>query len=166
MNTEEFYKFPKDLARATGYVCQQTGEMVKFTPSTKIVYAYMLSRNEFFKGRLKGKHFESQRVIAESCGMDEKACGKLLRKMMQHGLIEGEKRQPDKGGHQRYYYNAVNANPVLWTGFGEKKDVVKQKKEEKDVNGSDEPLPPLYVYDNVLLSEEDLEFSLTHEYEN
>lgn len=114
MNTEEFYKFPKELARATGYVCQKTGEMVKFTPSTKIVYAYMINRNEFFTERLKGKHFESQKVIAESCGMDEKSCGKILRKMLDHGLLEGERKQPERGGHPRYYYKTVNTDVQLW----------------------------------------------------
>lgn len=143
MNTEEFYKFPKELARATGYVCQKTGEMVKFTPSTKIVYAYMISRNEFFTEKLKRRHFESQRVIAESCGMDEKSCGKILRKMLEHGLLEGERKQPEQGGHPRYYYKTVNTDVQLWKrGEGAARPTALDEDKER--------FPPLSCYEEFV----------------
>lgn len=154
MNTAEFYKFPKDLARAIGYVCQSTGEMVRFTPSTKIVYAYMISRNEFFTGRMKGCHFESHKVIADSCGMEEKACGKILRKMMEHGLIEAEKKQPEKGGHSRYYYEIVKTDIHLWVGCASNPEMLKKGHTARaELVDERDSLPPLEVYDNIQFEE-------------
>lgn len=156
MNTAEFYKFPKDLARAIGYVCQSTGEMVKFTPSTKIVYAYMISRNEFFTEKRKGHHFESQKVIADSCGMEEKACGKILRKMMEHGLIEGEKKQPDKGGHPRYYYKTVKTDIHLWIGCARKPELLRKDSTIRaELVDERDSLPPLEIYDNIQFEEDE-----------
>lgn len=116
MNTEEFYKLPKDLAKADGYISKKTGEPLKLTTSGKIIYAYMLTKNEFFTEKLNGKHFESQTTIAEACGLEYKVTGKILREFVDHGVIQGSKAAPEKGGKPRWHYEKVFKDVMLWVG--------------------------------------------------
>lgn len=115
MNTDEFYKLPKSLALADGYISKKTGEAVKLSASSKIIYAYMLSKNEFFTETLKGQHYEAQSTIAKCCGVEYKAAGKILRSFLDHGIMEGKKLRPDSG-QWRWFYYKVHSDLVLWEG--------------------------------------------------
>lgn len=115
MNTDEFYKLPKSLAMADGYISKKTGEAVKLTASGKIIYAYMLSKNEFFTETLKGQHYEAQATIAKCCGVEYKAAGTILRSFLDHGIMEGKKLKPDSG-QWRWFYYRVHSDLMLWEG--------------------------------------------------
>lgn len=115
MNTDEFYKLPKSLALADGYISKKTGEAVKLSASSKIIYAYMLSKNEFFTETLKGQHYEAQSTIAKCCGVEYKAAGKILRSFLDHEVMEGKKLRPDSG-QWRWFYYKVHSDLVLWEG--------------------------------------------------
>lgn len=116
MNTEEFYKLPKQLALADGFISKVTGEAIKLTASGKIIYAYMLTKNEFFTEKLQGQHYESQATIAKSCGLEYKAAGTILRTFLDHGVIEGRKLRPTNGGQWRWHYYKVFTDLMLWEG--------------------------------------------------
>lgn len=115
MNTDEFYKLPKSLAMADGYISKKTGEAVKLTASGKIIYAYMLSKNEFFTETLKSQHYEAQATIAKCCGVEYKAAGTILRSFLDHEIMEGKKLKPDSG-QWRWFYYKVHSDLVLWEG--------------------------------------------------
>jgi hypothetical protein len=115
VNTDEFYKLPKSLALADGYISKKTGEAVKLSASGKIIYAYMLSKNEFFTETLKGQHYEAQATIAKCCGVEYKSAGTILRSFLDHGIMEGQKLRPDSG-QWRWFYYKVHSDLVLWEG--------------------------------------------------
>lgn len=100
---------------ADGYISKKTGEAVKLTASGKIIYAYMLSKNEFFTGTLKGQHYEAQATIAKCCGVEYKAAGTILRSFLDHGIMEGKKLKPDSG-QWRWFYYKVHSDLMLWQG--------------------------------------------------
>lgn len=127
MNTEQFYKLPKDLAKADGYISKTTGEVLKLSSSAKIIYTYMLSQNEFFTATLKGQHFETQTTIATACGLEAKAVGTILRSFLDNGVMTGKKLKPDNGGQWRWYYYKVLTDLVLWQGSVEKYEIIKQE---------------------------------------
>lgn len=117
MDTEQFYQIPKALARADGYISKETGEAVKISASGKIIYAYMLTKNEFFTDKLKGQHYESQATIAKFCGVEYKAAGAILRTFLQHGVMKGVKdRNADGSGQRRWFYEKVYTDLMLWEG--------------------------------------------------
>ena len=148
MNADEFYKLPKDLARADGFVSKTTGEAVKITASGKLIYAYMLSRNEFFTGSLKGQHYESQTTIAESCGLEYKVCGNTLRSFIKHGILEGKKLKPEQGGLPRWYYYKVHTDIKLWVGDVDSFELIEERKEKKiEQKQVAKPTQPVYDWD-------------------
>lgn len=116
MNTDEFYKLPKSLAMADGFISKETGEPVKLSATGKIIYAYMLTKNGFFTETLKGQHYESQATIAKFCGVEYKSAGAILRTFIDHGVLEGKKLRPDKGGQWRWFYYTIHSDLVLWEG--------------------------------------------------
>ena len=110
---ESFYKLPQSLCECDGYVSKTTGEYIELTWAYKIVYTYMLSRNEFFTGKLKGKHYEAQQTIADKCNMDYRTVGNILRSFMDNGVIRGNKVKPPVG-QWRWNYHYVDENLDLW----------------------------------------------------
>lgn len=116
MNINDFYRLPKSLAMADGYISKVTGEAVKLSASGKIIYAYMLTKNEFFIDKLKGQHYESQATIAKFCGVEYKSAGAILRTLLEHGVLEGKKLRPDKGGQWRWFYYTIHSDLMLWEG--------------------------------------------------
>lgn len=136
MNEELFYKLPKSLVRAAGYYSPKDGSAVAFTSTAKIVYVYMLDRLHFFVDKQKGKHFESQQTIAEACGMEYKAVGKVLRDFIANGVLVAKKgKEVGQGNvHNRYYYTAIEHNLELWKGSIKKPEkLTKVKTQEKKV---------------------------------
>lgn len=131
MNTEEFYKLPKSLALADGYISKATGEAIKLSASGKIIYAYMLTKNGFFTDKMKGQHFESQATIAKACGLEYKAAGTILRAFIEHGVMDGKKLRPEKGGQWRWHYSKVFTDIVLWEGSIDNFNIVEEKKPVK-----------------------------------
>lgn len=127
MNTDEFYKLPKSLALADGYISKKTGEAVKLSASSKIIYAYMLSKNEFFTETLKGQHYEAQSTIAKCCGVEYKAAGKILRSFLDHEIMEGKKLRPDSG-QWRWFYYKVHSDLMLWEGSVQDFQLIEEEK--------------------------------------
>jgi hypothetical protein len=116
MDTEQFYKMPKILARADGFLSKTDGSAVELTSSAKLVYVYMLSKNEFFTGKQSGQHYESQATIADACGLEYKATGKILRMFIDCGVFDGKKLRPGGEGQWRWFYHKVHKDIVLWEG--------------------------------------------------
>lgn len=116
MDTNDFYRLPKELARADGFISKVTGEPIKFSASGKLIYTYMLSKNEFFTEKIGGQHYESQATIARFCGIEYKSAGVILRTFLENGVMEGKKGRPEKGGQQRWFYYKVYSDLVLWEG--------------------------------------------------
>jgi hypothetical protein len=127
VNTDEFYKLPKSLAMADGYISKKTGEAVKLSASGKIIYAYMLSKNEFFTETLKGQHYEAQATIAKCCGVEYKAAGTILRSFLDHGIMEGKKLKPDSG-QWRWFYYKVHSDLMLWEGSVQDFQLIEEEK--------------------------------------
>lgn len=127
MNTEDFYKLPKSLALADGFISKVTGEAIKLSASGKIIYAYMLSKNEFFTETLKGQHYESQATIAKFCGVEYKSAGAILRSFLDHGVMEGKKLKPDQG-QWRWFYHKVYSDVMLWEGTVKEFKIIEEQK--------------------------------------
>lgn len=110
----EFYVAPKDLIRSTGFVSPSTGEFVNLTPLAKIVYLYMMSQNKFFTETLGGQHYETQSSIAEACDTEYLVVGRIMKTFITHGVVKAEKRKPETGGNQRWFYTDVVTSLTYW----------------------------------------------------
>lgn len=140
MTDKPFYQTEKSLWKAKGYYSPETGELVCMTNSDKIVYMYMLDRVTFFVEELKTLHFESQETISESLNLERKVVGKALRGFLEHGVLKGEKRKPDKGGQLQWFYSAVCKDMKYFVQDGKpvsEEKVVKSTKQRKPY------IPPL-----------------------
>lgn len=129
---------------ADGYISKVTGEAVKLTASGKIIYAYMLSKNEFFTETLKGQHYEAQATIAKCCGVEYKAAGTILRSFLDHGVMEGKKLKPDQG-QWRWFYYKVHSDLMLWEGSVQDFQLIEEEKPkyaEKVVSKPTQPPKP------------------------
>jgi len=158
MNTNEFYKLPKDLAKADGFIDKKTGEPIKITASGKIVYAYMLTKNEFFTEKLQGQHYESQATIAKACSLEYKAAGTILRSFLDHGVIEGKKFKPENGGQVRWHYYKVFTDLVLWEGDTKDFKLIEQKVVKIPEKTPDKPQVKPQPYAQPDWDESDLPF--------
>lgn len=78
------------------------------TPLSKFIYAYMLDRNEFFLSRSEGKHYETQKTIADAVMSDRFMVNRVMKMFMEHGVIEGVKLRPNGVGQWRWFYGKVN----------------------------------------------------------
>ena len=116
MQTEQFYMMPKSLCMADGFVSKTSGEFIPLTSSMKLVYMYMVSRNDFFVGKQAGSHYESQATVADACGLEYKAAGKILRTLLDNGVIEGAKLRPNGEAQWRWFYHKVHKDVVLCKG--------------------------------------------------
>ncbi len=127
---ELFYKLSQEMCRASGFVSKSDGSMVSLSSSAKIVYAYMLHRNDFFVRQLKGDHFETQTTIADACGIEYRTVMRIMKDLTTHGVIVARKEKSDRSGYVRYSYESVSENLTYWYGkkdnptFGEPKIVV------------------------------------------
>jgi len=153
MNTEDFYKMPKGLARADGYISKKTGEPVKLSASAKIVYMYMLSKNEFFTQKLSGQHYEAQATIADCCGLELKATGNILRSFIDHGLMEGKKIRPNGEGQWRWFYHKVYSDVILWKGSIDSFEILEEKKTDRVFAKIEQPV-------NKYVHQEDDEYQM------
>lgn len=116
MQVENFYPMSKKLCKSNGFFSKANGEAVPLTSSMKLVYMYMLDRNEFFTGKLSSTHYESQATIAENCGLEYKAVGKILRTFVLHKVLEATKLRPNGEGQWRWVYHKVDKDMKLWQG--------------------------------------------------
>lgn len=138
MENEQFYIMPKILARADGFISKETGEAIPLTSSAKIVYTYMLSRNEFFVVKKNSQHYESQSSIADACGLEYKTAGKILRTFTEHKIIEAQKLRPGGEGQWRWFYNKVHSDIILWEGSVEEFQIVKSIPKPKSFSNNQE----------------------------
>lgn len=135
MHTENtFYKAPKNLWRANGYVSPKTGEIVLLKESEKIVYTYMLDRLVFFVEKQSGSHYESQETIAEGCGLEYRVVGRILRGFMEHGVLSAKKVRPNNVGQWRWVYTGIVKDLSYWN-----------KKMESEKKPSNKQLPKPYI---------------------
>lgn len=115
MNIEIFYKTPKDLEKAVGYISPKTGEAIEFRKTDKKVIVYLLDRLNFFVGKLGSDSYESQTTIADALGLHYKHVADCLRKLIDEGVLVAEKKKPERG-RERWFYRSVNTDIVLWVG--------------------------------------------------
>ena len=98
---EQFYKYPKMLMGADGYISRDTGEFIKLTDAEKNVYLVMKARNEYFE-----QHYDKQSDIAEMCNLTIKKAGDSIRDFIDHKIIEAEKGH--SGTHKNWRYKKVH----------------------------------------------------------
>lgn len=127
MNRDDYYPMPKELLRAAGFVSKVTGEDVTLTPASKLIYAYMLNRSEFFVGKLGSSYYESQSTIAEACDLDYRTAGKLIAVFIQHNIIIGHNIKKSNEGHPRWTYTGVNTDLILWKWSKDRKEGTKTR---------------------------------------
>lgn len=130
---------------ADGYISKKTGEAVKLTASGKIIYAYMLSKNEFFTETLKGQHYEAQATIAKCCGVEYKAAGTILRSFLDHGIMEGKKLKPDSG-QWRWFYYKVHSDLMLWEGSVQDFQLIEEERPKYADKVVSKPTPAIKPY--------------------
>lgn len=128
MQLEPFRKFPDALLECNGFISKKDGSAVALTATGKLVYAYMLSKGEFFVGKLESQHFETQSTIADKIGAEYKSVGKILRTFMDHGVIEGKKLRPGGVGQWRWNYHKVYTDIILWKGTIENFTILEETK--------------------------------------
>lgn len=144
---ELFYKLPQEMCRASGFVSKTDGSMIPLSSNAKIVYAYMLHRNDYFVRQLGNDHFETQTTIADACGVEYRTVMRIMKDLTKHGVIIAHLSKTDHSGYVRYFYESVTTDITFWYGkkdnpsFGKdvtiKKEVVDTKpfKEHTDHNG-------------------------------
>lgn len=103
--SSEFYKAPKNLMSATGFVSKSTGEPVDLTAVDKLVLIYMYAKTTYFNSS-GGSHYETQVTIGNAIGLEWKAVARSLKKMYAGGVIEAEK--PRTNGNKSWVYKSVN----------------------------------------------------------
>lgn len=131
MDTENtFYKAPKNLWRANGYISPKTSEIVLLKESEKIVYTYMIDRLVFFVEKQQGEHFESQETIADSCGLEYRVVGRILRGFMDNEVLQAKKIRPNDRGQWRWVYTHIEKSLTFWYKNGEAREKPKVKKEK------------------------------------
>lgn len=131
MDTENtFYKAPKNLWRASGYISPKTSEIVLLKESEKIVYTYMIDRLVFFVEKQQGEHFESQETIADSCGLEYRVVGRILRGFMDNEVLQAKKIRPNDRGQWRWVYTHIEKSLTFWYKNGEAREKPKVKKEK------------------------------------
>lgn len=87
MNDKPFDKFYWVLRGATHYMSvTYPSELIKLTPTDKIVYSFMLHRYTHFKGIYRDK----QGSIADACGLDVKTVQRCIKGLVDNGVIEIE----------------------------------------------------------------------------
>lgn len=116
MTVKLFYQTQKDLWRAKGYFSPKTGVAVQLTLAEKAVYMYMEDRISFFVQKRDGEYFETHETIAEAVGIERKACGKIVRKFVEEGVISAVKRKPKMGGQLQWFYSAIVTDLKFWVG--------------------------------------------------
>lgn len=97
-----YYMYPYVLMEATGYISPKTGQKVEMTANDKNVYLVMKKRNTFFKN-----HFDKQEDIARLCGISLKQSGRILRKLIEEGVIETECKKDANSKYKNYRYLKV-----------------------------------------------------------
>lgn len=113
MSKDRFYKYPIELMKASGFIADD-GKIVPMTALAKNVYVYMLCRNHFFVDKLGNQHYETQGTIAEACDSEYKAVGEVIRKLHNHGIIEGVKTKDKGGKYGRWVYTKVKTKLRLY----------------------------------------------------
>lgn len=143
MNTEIWCKFPKDLMSCYGFLSKSTGELVSLTPLTKLIYVHMLSKNEFFVGKLDSVHYETQQTIADACNSEYQAAGKAVRLFMEHNILFGSKKRHGGSGQFRWNYKIIDTSIRLVKKVGNDficidtgQILVKKNVEVKDKKGN------------------------------
>lgn len=85
MNDKPFDKFYWVLREATHYMSvTYPSELIKLTPTDKIIYSFMLHRYNHFKGNYRDK----QGSIADACGLDVKTVHRCIKGLVDNGVIE------------------------------------------------------------------------------
>lgn len=150
MQTEQFYMMPKSLCMADGFVSKRTGDFISLTSSMKLVYMYMVSRNDFFVNKQAGSHYESQATVADACGLEYKAAGKILRTLLDNGILEGAKLRPNGEGQWRWFYHKVHKDIVLWKGNVKEPVIIDQILAKTPLKSTITPSPklPYWLADN------------------
>lgn len=97
-----YYMYPYILMEATGYISPKTGLKVEMTANDKNVYLIMKKRNTFFKN-----HFDKQEDVARLCGISLKQSGRILRKMIDEGVIETELKKDGNSKYKNYRYSKI-----------------------------------------------------------
>lgn len=143
MQTEQFYMMPKSLCMADGFVSKKTGDHIPLTSSMKLVYMYMVSRNDFFVNKKAGSHYESQATVADACGLEYKAAGKILRTLLDNGILEGDKLRPNGEGQWRWFYHKVHKDIVLWKGNVKEPVIIDQIPAKTPLKSTNAPSPKL-----------------------
>lgn len=104
--TNLFIKFPKHILYADGFY-NESSEPIPLSIYDKIIYAYMLDKQQQF-ARDKGMvHFESQSTIARYTRLSRKTINRTLSKFIEQGVVRASKVPNRMGGLPHWQYTGV-----------------------------------------------------------
>lgn len=140
---ERFMMLTYDLAKANGFVSPRTGEFVKMTPAEKLIYVYLKSKNDFFRGEGK-EHFETQQTIADAVNVSRKTVNIFLSSIMGkqtdgkegHGVVFAH--QSKHRNYTHWVYEKV-LDLKLWVLKDKKPVVIEPVKFVKKVDKASKP---------------------------
>lgn len=87
---DDYYKMPKALLLADGYVSPSSGKDVVLSSGDKVVYIVLYERNRWFHSEGK-THYDSQEDISIMCGMHPKTVGRIVRAFVKEGIVLAER---------------------------------------------------------------------------
>jgi hypothetical protein len=99
---EQFYKYPKMLMLAQGYISMKTGEVVGLGEIEKNIYVVMKARNSYFEN-----HYDKQSDIANMCNVSLRKAADVIREFTNHGIIESTKVYSG-GSHKNLKYTKIH----------------------------------------------------------
>lgn len=83
---DSFLKLDSRISRMRTYT-DKAGQTHKLNTLTKLVYVYIENRFNFFKSKGK-EYYDTYKDIAEYWGVEQKAVGESVNKLVNMGLVE------------------------------------------------------------------------------
>ena len=83
---DSFLKLDSRISRMKTYI-DKAGQTHKLNTLTKLVYVYIENRFNFFKSQGK-EYYDTYKDIAEYWGVEQKAVGESVNKLVSMGLVE------------------------------------------------------------------------------
>lgn len=108
MEQQEFLKIEAALRKAAKVVNKNTGEVLKITPSHKLIYRYMLERYRFFS-KAGNRYFDNQESISQECAISLATTQRLLYDLKDVGLIVVQTELLERSGsRKKNFYTVVD----------------------------------------------------------
>ena len=131
---DSFLKLDSRISRMRTYT-DKVGQTHKLNTLTKLVYVYIENRFNFFKSKGK-EYYDTYKDIAEYWGVEQKAVGESVNKLVNMGLVE--KKIIKYRNLPKNVFTKVN--PILPT-------TTKNIQKSSQQTTQNTPMPDLFDYD-------------------